>query len=163
MTYRQFLKPKKQSVRGEHIMKTSIVLLILTAGLSSLAAQSEERQRPQRPNPAEIFKAADTNEDGFVDLKELTTFRATIPQGRGGNRRGANAENATPPPRPEGQTGPGARGGRQMPSAEDMLASMDKNEDGKLAPEEFTMENRRGRGGPGGPGRGEGQRARSPE
>ena len=145
-------------------MKTSLVLLILTAGLSSLAAQSEERQRPPRPNPAEVFKAADTNDDGFVDLKELTAFRDTIPQGRGGNRGGANAENATPPPRPEGQGGPpGARGGRQLPSAEDMMVSMDKNEDGKLAPEEFTMGGRRGRGGPGGPGRGEGQRANSPE
>lgn len=143
-------------------MKTSIVLLILTAGISSLAAQDRERpERPQRPDPAQIFAQADTNEDGFLDLKEITAFRDNMP-GRGRGGRGgppaANADNDAPAPQAgEGQRG---RGGRGMPTAEDMLAQMDKNEDGKIAPDEFTMGNRRGRGGPGG---GEGRRARAPK
>jgi len=144
-------------------MKTTLVLIILTAGLSNLAAQTEEAQRPQRPDPAEIFKAADTDKDGFLNLKELIEYRANMPQGRGGNRARPNAEAGAPPARAEGQGGPGGRGGRQMPNAEEMLTSMDKNEDGKIAPDEFTMGNRRGRGGPGGEGRGPGGRAQRPE
>ena len=142
-------------------MKTKLVIFILTAGVSALSAQSEERQRPQRPDPAQIFKTADTNEDGFLDLKEMAAFRATMNQGRrggqGGGNRPADAENDAPPPREGGQ---GRQGGRQMPTAEEMLASMDKNEDGKVAPDEFTLDNRRGRSGPGGPG---GNRAQRPE
>ncbi len=146
-------------------MKTSIVLLILTAGISSLAAQDRERpERPQRPDPAQIFAQADTDESGFLDLEELTAFRENMPaRGRGG--RGGppaasadDAENDAPPAQSsEGQRG---RGGRSMPTAEEMFAFMDKNEDGKIAPDEFTIGNRRGRGGP---GAGEGRRAKAPE
>jgi hypothetical protein len=141
-------------------MKSTLVFLILTAAISSLAAQSEERQRPQRPDPAQIFKTADTDKDGFLDL---TAFQAKMPQGRGGNRGGPAGENATPPP--EGRGGPGGPGGRQMPTAEEMMASMDKNIDGKIAPDEFTMGNRRGPGAGRGEGPGEGQkpRAKKPE
>ncbi|MDA9764463.1 hypothetical protein N9C83_03790 [Opitutales bacterium] len=149
-------------------MKTLLALLILTAGISSLAAQTQDRERPerpQRPDSAQVFKTADTNEDGFLDLKELTAFRENMPVGRGRGGRGgppaANADNNAPAPKPaEGQR---ERGGRGMPTAEDMLAQMDKNEDGKIAPDEFTMGNRRGRGGQGGPAGGEGRRSRPPE
>jgi hypothetical protein len=149
-------------------MKTKLVIFILTAGISALSAQSENRERGARPNPAAIFDRADANGDEFLDLKELTELRATIQQGPGGNRGRPNAgnqeetaDNAAPPPAPaDDQRGPGGRGARQMPSAEEMLASMDKNEDGKIARDEFNMGNRRGRGGQGG---GEGQRAKKPE
>lgn len=143
-------------------MKTTVVLVILTAGLSSLAAQDTDRkrpERPQRPDPARIFNQADLDQDGFLDLTELTALRDNMPTGRGGRNGGPRGENADTPP-PEDQRDPGARRGRQMPSAEDMMAAMDKNKDGKLAPEEFTLGNRRGRGGP---GEGEGRRAKRPE
>ena len=147
-------------------MKTSLVILILTAGIASLAAQDRERperpERPQRPDPPQIFASADTNEDGYLDLQEFTAFRENMPSPRGPRGpRGESAENdAQPAPQTEGQRGRGGRGGRGMPSAEDMFGMLDKNEDGKIAPEEFTLGNRRGRGGPGG---GEGRRARPPQ
>ena len=150
-------------------MKTPLTLLLCAACLTPLAAQDRERperaERPQRPDPAQFFANADTNEDGYLDLSEFTAFRDNMPGQRGprGPRgpRGESAENDTPPaPQAEGQRGRGGRGGRGMPSAEDMFALLDKNEDGKIAPDEFNLGNRRGRGGPGG---GEGRRARTPK
>ena len=148
-------------------MKIQLVIFILTAGISTLAAQSQDRERGPRPDAGAIFDRADANGDSFVDLNELTEFRATMQRGPGGNRgrptaenEEASAENAPPPPpQGEGQRAPRGRGARQMPSAEEMLASMDKNEDGKIARDEFTMGNRRGRG----PGGGQGERAKRPE
>jgi Ca2+-binding EF-hand superfamily protein len=143
-------------------MKNTLVLLILTAGISTLAAQTEDRQRPQRPDPKEIFKTADIDKDGFLDLKELTTFRDTMAQGRGGNRGGPNAGNDASPPREGANGGPGGQGRGQAVTPEEMMANMDKNKDGKIAPDEFTMGNRRGPGAEGQPG-GKGARAKKPE
>ena len=146
-------------------MKTSIVLLILTAGITSLAAQDRERperpERPQRPDPAQFFAQADTDKSGFLNLEEFTALRDKMPsRGRGG-RGGPPAANTNDnPPAPQAGEGQRGRGGRGMPTAEEMFAQLDKNEDGKIAPDEFTMGNRRGRGGPGG---GEGRRARAPK
>lgn len=148
-------------------MKTKLVICLLAAGVTSLSAQTEERQRPQRPDPAKVFETADTNKDTFVDLEEFTAFRETMGRGPRGNRgpnaegrnAGDNAERARPP-RGEGQGGPGPRGQRTPPTVEEMFATMDKNEDGKIAQDEFNMGNRQGRG----PGaRGQGGRAQKPE
>lgn len=146
-------------------MKTKLILIILTVGLSSLAAQTEERQRSQRPDPTQIFKAADTDNDGLLNLEELTALRANMAQERGGNRGGPNAEEGAPPPA-ERQGRQGGRGPRVMSSVEDMMARMDTDKDGKLSQKEFASANQRqGRGrGPGrGQGGGDGQRARQPE
>ncbi|MCB1122081.1 MAG: EF-hand domain-containing protein [Verrucomicrobiae bacterium] len=146
-------------------MNRLFVFVLLTAGISTLAAQTEDRPRPQRPDPAEIFKTADLDKDGYLDVKEFTEFRAKMPQGRGGPRGGANAENDAPPPRGNEQAGPGGPRARQMPTAEEMFAMMDKDKDGKIAPDEFVLGNRRGPGaGRGaGPGDGERPRAKRPE
>ena len=140
-------------------MKTKLIFVILTAGLTALSAQSEDRERGPRPDMDTIFANADANQDTVLDLKEFEAFRATMQHGPRGNRRGPNAENDSPSPRQEGQRGRGGRGGRPMPTAEEMFASLDKNEDGKIARDEFTLGNRRGRG----PGGGQGERARGPE
>ena len=149
-------------------MKTILITCLMVASVTALSAQSEDRERGPRPDPATIFKAADTNEDSFIDMAEFTAFRENMPRGPRGGNRGANAEgrnsgdtaNSARPPRGEGQGRPEGRGPRNAPTAEEMFATMDKNEDGKIAQDEFTMGNRQGRG-PG--GRGQGGRAQKPE
>jgi len=165
-------------------MKTKLVIFILAAGVCTLSAQPQERERGQRGNqgPGAMFDRADANKDDFVDLKELTAFRESMQQAQGGNRgRGApNTENleapegeTTRPPRggnsnQQGQGARGQRGPREMPSAEVMLKTMGKDEDGKISREEFSMGNQRQGRGPGrgqgqGQGRGPAERAKAPE
>jgi hypothetical protein len=148
-------------------MKTTLTICILAAGVTSLSAQPGDRERGQRPDPAAIFERADTNKDTFLDLTEFTAFRATVQRGPRGNR-GPNAgddTDAARPPRGErqgpqaGQGRPEGRGPRNQPTAEEMFATMDKNDDGKIAQDEFTLGNRQGRG----PGRGPGEGAKKPE
>jgi hypothetical protein len=82
-------------------METKLVISILAAGISTMSAQSEERQRGPRENPGAIFDRADANKDEFVDLKELTAFRASMQQGQRGNQ-GRGGPNADAQERPEG-------------------------------------------------------------
>lgn len=139
----------------------------MAASFTALSAQSEDRERGPRPDPASIFKAADTNKDSFLDMAEFTTFRENMPRGprgdRGANAAGRNSSDtpdAARPPRGERQGRPEGRGPRNAPTAEEMFANLDKNDDGKIAPDEFTIGNRQGRG-PGGPG--QGGKAKKPE
>ncbi len=103
---------------GSSGSQTDLASLLKT----SADSQRVREQRPQPPDPTEMFKTMDTDGNGSVTETEFTTAMDKMKETQG---------NRPPPPPP---------GGGQPPSAKEMFAKIDSDSDGQVSLDELQAD-----------------------
>lgn len=118
-------------------MKSTILLVALTAS----AALGQDRPEPPAAPPAPpippVMKVLDTNKDGVLSAQEIAAASDSLAQ-LDADQNGRISEEETRPPKPEGEKEGRRqpRGGEEERPAPPVMAALDQNGDGTLSKRE---------------------------